>query len=324
MTPRLRQTRFPRPTPSILWFVLLLATAVFVRAQAPAQSVDRADLFRTPATFGDNGYDPTGTDSGHAAASPNDPDLGEQAILKRQERYRAFTATFAAPVFYTSNAALARTGERDDFVFAPAVGVSYAPHLARTLYGAFSVGQQQFYYDKFGEFDFGSFDARAGLTYGVPTLHDLQLHAEYNYNRLTSSDDFDAEFFTNHSLFFSGELPFRIGRAQQIALGTEASFSLHAEPEPPRRHDYDVYLGYAANLTRSLTVNAVARLAVRDYIQNDRSDVSEILALSATYRFTKWLSASATSTLASNQSNQSVFDYEVGNIGAAVAVSLRF
>ena len=227
-------------------------------------------------------------------------------------------------MFYTSNVALARTDERGDFIFAPAVGISYAPHITQTLYGAFSVGQQQFYYNRYGEFDFGSFDFRAGLNYSLPTLHDLQLHAEYNFNRLTASHDLGDEFFTDHSLFLSAELPFRIGRAQQVAIGAETNISLYAEEAAPRRHDFDVYVGYSANLTRSLSVNAVGRVAVRDYVEGDRDDVSEILALSATYRFTKWLSASASSTLAANQSNHSVFDYQVANFGGAVAVSLRF
>lgn len=313
----------------ILRFVLLaaflLTASDFALAQSASQNVDRAQLLRTPGAFSEDPYDAvTGSDNSHAAASPNDPDLGEQAILKRQERYRPFTVSLSAPLFYTSNVALVRTGERGDVLFAPAAAVTYSPRLTQTLFGTFSVGQQQFYYDRYGEFDFGSFDARAGFAYRLPRLHDLLLRAEYNYNRLTTSGDLDEEFFSNHSLFFSAELPFRIGRAQQLAIGAEANISLVADPEPPRRHDYDAYVGYAANLTRDLTVTAVGRLALRDYVAGDRADLSEILALTATYRFTKWLSASGTSTLASSQSNHSVFDYDVANAGGAVTLSCQF
>jgi opacity protein-like surface antigen len=294
------------------------------RAQSTTQSIDQAALLRTSPAFSADPYDAvTGTDSGHAAASPNDPDLGEQAILKRQERYRAFTVSLSAPFFYTSNVALTRSGEVSDFVFAPGIAVSYAPHLTKTLYGTFSVGQQEFLYDRNDDFNFGSFEARAGLNYQLPQAHDLLLQAEYCFSRLTS-DAFGDAFYSNHSIFFSAQLPFRIGRAQQFALGAEANISLVADPEQPRRHDVDVFAGYSANLTRSLTVTAVARLAVRDYVQGDRTDVSEILALTATYRFTKWLSASATSTLAASQSNHSVFDYEVANLGAAMSLGWKF
>jgi hypothetical protein len=46
--------------------------------------------------------------------------------------------------------------------------------------------------------------------------------------------------------------------------------------------------------------------------------------MSATYSVTKFLSANALGSLAANQSNHSVFDYQVGNIGGAVSLSLRF
>lgn len=292
-------------------------------AQSPSQNVDRAQLLRTPGFSADPTDEVVGPDGSHAAASPNDPDLGEQAILKRQEHYRAFTVSLTTPIFYTSNVALTRTGERGDTIFAPAASIVYAPHFTQTLYGNFSLGQQQFWYDRFGEFNFGSFDARAGLVYRLPQLHDLQLRAEYNFNRLTS-DDFDEELFSNHSLFFAAELPFRIGRAQQVGIGVEANVSIAGDPDAARRHDFDGYIGYSAALTRALTLTAVGRLAVRDYVEGDRVDVSEILALTATYHFNRWFSASATSTLATSESSRSVYDYDVANLGGALSVSYQF
>ena len=308
----------------IVFSFALIAAISSVAAQSPSQILDRADLLQNAPPISDDPYDSiTGTDSSHAAASPNDPDLGEQAILKRQERYRPFTASVAAPFFYTSNVALTRTAERSDVIFAPAFSATYAPRLTKTLFATFSVGQQQFYYDRFNELNFGSFDGRAGLSYVLPRLHDLLLRVEYNYNRLTEHE-FDSEFYSNHSIAFSAELPFRIGRAQQVGLGVETNVSVASDPQGPRRHEFDGYVGYTVNLTRSLTASAVARIAVRDYVAGDRTDVSEILGLTATYRFTKWLSASATSTLASNQSNQEVFDYDVANVGAALSLVFRF
>ena len=53
---------------------------------------------------------------------------------------------------------------------------------------------------------------------------------------------------------------FRLGRAQQVSLGTSADISLYANPEPPRRHDFAFFIGYAANLTRSLTLDAATSL----------------------------------------------------------------
>ena len=268
--------------------------------------------------------DATGSDSQHAVASPNDPDLGEQAILKRSDRYQPFSFFVSAPVSYTSNVALSRRDEQSDVLFTPAFGFAYTPQITKTLFASVGVAQQFFYYDDFSALDFASFDLRAGLNYIVPAWHNLLLRADYDFNRLTSSDDLGDEFFANHSLNFGAEVPFPIGRAQQVTVGVDLSFSIAADPNPPARHDFGSFVGYSANLTRDLTVNAVGRVAVREYVEGDRTDVNFILSLGATYRFTKWLSASANTTASTNQSNQSVFDYDVVNVGGAVALALRF
>ena len=129
------------------------------------------------------------------------------------------------------------------------------------------------------------------------------------------------------------EIPFHFGRAQQLSLGADANISVAAEESgqapninaiSAQRSDYEVYLGYSAVLTRSFFINAVGRLVVRQYYEGGRDDISEILALTANYRLNKYLTVSAVSTLAASQSNQSVFDYNVANLGGAVAFSVKF
>lgn len=289
-----------------------------------SQAIDRTQLLRTqPPLRTDSTDEETGPDDARAIASPNDPDLGEQAILKRAESYEPFTVSVAAPISYTSNVALARTNEQDDVLFTPSFAITYAPRLTSTLFANFTVGQQLFYYDEFSELDFGSFDARAGLVYLMPKLRNLLVRADYAYNRLTSDDGFD-EFFSNHAIALGAELPFRIGRAQQVSAGADLSFNLAADPDEPGRNDYSAFVGYSVNLTRAMTLSAVGRLAVRDYSEGDRTDVSGIFALSASYRFTKSFSVNAISTLATSESNQDVFDYDVGNIGGALGLGFRF
>ena len=100
--------------------------------------------------------------------------------------------------------------------------------------------------------------------------------------------------------------------------------SLDANPSAPQRDEFDVYAGYAVSLTRSLSVSAVGRIFVRDYRSIDRTDVSEILALTANYRVTKYFSVGAASTLAWSQSSKSVFDYNVANIGGALSLTFKF
>jgi hypothetical protein len=305
--------------------VLLAALSDVAAVSAQQVSVqDRAQLLRSPTTSRTDPYsEENGVENGRAVESENDADIGEQEILKRVERYEPFSVSLAAPFYYTSNVALVRNGEQSDVVFAPAVGVTYAPRITQTLYGSFTVQHQEFYYDQFSALNFGSFDFRAGLTWILPKAHNLMLRAEYDYNRLTLSNSFN-DFFSNHSIFLNAELPFRFGRAQQVSIGADTNLSLGSSPSAPRRHEFDVYVGYAVSLTRSLTLGAVGRVFVRDYQSVDRTDVSQVLALTANYRITRQFSAGAATTFAWSRSSKSVFDYDVANIGGALSLTFRF
>lgn len=314
--------------------VCSLALGPIKQGWAQAIQPNQAQLTREQAPSAFPGATPPGTvEGGSVAAGPSDTELGEQQILKRVEEYQPFTISAGVPFYWTSNVALTRSGEQSDFVVAPVAAVFYEPRITNALYAFVDVREQLFYYDRFDNFDFGSFDVEVGLRYIVPQWHNLLLRAEYDYNRLTNKDSFSA-FFQNHGFILNAEIPFRLGRAQQVVLGAEANISAAAEESgqapPPaktisaRRNDYETYLGYSVALTRSFSVNAVGRIVVRDYWEGDRTDVSEILGLSATYRVNKYVSFSAVSSLAANQSNQSVFDYEVANVGGALALSVKF
>jgi hypothetical protein len=287
------------------------------------QNVERAELLRTapafpPAPLGS----PAPVEGGYAAASPNDADLGEQQILKRVEEYKPFTIQFGVPIYYTSNVALVRHGAQDDVIVAPALGLMYVPPITKTFFAELGVQEQVFEYGEFHELNFQSLDVIAGVVWYLPQFYNLTLRARYDFNRLTD-EDWD-EFFRNHSFVLGAELPFRYSRAQQFSLGVRADLSFSATPDEPQRNNYEVYIGYLLGLSRSFIIDAVARLVVYDYHKRDRTDVSEILSLGASYRLTDWWAISAIGSFAWNQSNHSVFDYEVGNIGGALAFTLRF
>ena len=125
-------------------------------------------------------------------------------------------------------------------------------------------------------------------------------------------------------MILNAELPFRFSRAQQLSVGVDTNISVAADHQSPRRNDYEGYVAYSVSLTRAFTINAVGRVVARDYHQNGRTDVSEILSATASYRLTNWCSLSAISSFAHNDSNKDVFDYDVGNVGGAVSLSIKF
>jgi hypothetical protein len=313
-----------------LRYLGIIAVVMVAGATTRAQTVstgqqDRVRMTPPSTPFQDSySVDQNGVDAtDHAAQSPNDTDLGEQEILKRVERYQPFSAGLAMPFYYTSNVALVRRGEKGDFLIAPIAGFTYAPRITKTFFGDITIQDQQFIYSKYNQFDFGSFDIRAGFTYLLPQLHDLVLQAHYDYNRLNSRQTFN-DFFSDHSIFLSAELPFHLDRAQQISLGVDTSLSFAADPDLPQRNEFDIYVGYHLNVSRSFSIDTVGRIFIRDYHEADRTDVSEVLAVSANWHVTKWLSASAISTFAWSQSNHDVFSYNVANIGGAIGFTVRF
>ena len=293
-------------------------------AQTVSGSVDRADISQSQSQSFGGPYTGEGIEDGHAAASPNDSDIGEQEILKRENQYLPWAAYLATPVFWTSNVTLTPHGEISDVVFAPIAAFYYEPQFTRNLYGHFGARQQVFFYGDNHVFNFGSLDCEAGLTYLVPQWHNLILRSTYDFNRLTLDDRLGDEFFENHGLILNAEVPFRFGRAQQVSLGADTNLSLGADHQSPRRNDYEGYVGYSVGLTRAFTLYAVGRIVARDYHQNGRTDVSEIVSATAVYRFNDLFSVSALSSFAHSDSNQDVFDYNVADLGGALQLSLRF
>src|SRR6059058_1947145 len=259
-----------------LAIVLCLVTGMLVCGKVmgqtgqTSQDVDRSQVFRSePSIRPGEPISQSPSAFGYAAPSANDADLGVQAILKRQEEYKPFTFSASLPYYWTSNVALVRTGEVSDGVLAPAFVFAYQPRLMKTLYGEFIASQELFYYNRLGEFNFTSFDAIAGVVYYIPKYHNLTLRLRYDYNRLT--DDEWNQFFANHSIVASADLPVPLGRATQLYLGALANVSFAANPSAPQRSDFELYAGYYVQLSRNFSVDAVGRLLVKPYYEGDRT-----------------------------------------------------
>jgi hypothetical protein len=305
----------------VTWSAALLFLSAHSRVQGQSVQADQAQLLKNQL---DPLFAPSSIESNLAqnevVSSPNDIDLGEQEILKR--RYQPWMLSVTSPIFYTSNVALANRNVVSDVVEAPTAGIYYQPRITQTLYGNVDVRQQFFLYDKYTSHNFGSMDAEAGLNYLVPQFHNLILRGEYDFNLLTDSNF--REFFENHAILINAEIPLRLGRAQQISFGTNVNISVAADHQFPRRNDYEAYVGYSVVLTRSFVVSALGRVLWRAYHQNDRTDLSELLSMTGSYRLNDRWTVSAISSFAWNESNHNVFDYEVANLCGTLSLSVKF
>ena len=315
--------KFPLRSVQFICATAFILAGQSARAQAPPGSAQsRAELFGRQAYPGASAT-PGAETEGYAVTSPSDKDIGEQQILKRVEEYKPFTISVYSPFFWTSNAALVNKGAQDDVFVAPGVTLMYEPRITKTLYAQVGVIQQFFLYDQLTELNFASLDVIAGLHYYLPQFHNLSLRGYYDFNRLTDTHDFD-QIFANNSIILSADLPFRIARAQTLLAGVALNLSFAGNPESPRRNNYSLYGNYDLALSRSFSLDAAFQFVVRDYYSGDRTDVNEILSLSANYRVREWLTFSALSSFSWNQSNHSVFDYSVANVGGGVALELKF
>jgi len=309
-----------------IWVTIVFVIGLLGSAHGQIVQLNQVALLQAPnqSLVPSTAPNSSGAAANQIPSSPNDADLGEQQILKREDTYLPFILSSMTPIFYTSNVALTNNGEVSDVVVAPLVSAFYDPKIAGNLYGLLGAQEQIFYYGKYTAFNFGSLDCQAGLTYFLPQFHNLMLRAWYDFNRLTFDDRLGDEFFSNHQILFDTELPIRMGRAQQVTLGADMNLSVGADHQSPRRNDYEGYVVYSVGLTRSFSIEAAGRVVGRVYHQNGRTDVSEILSATASYHLTNWCTVSAISSFAHSDSNQDVFDYDVANVGGELLLTLKF
>jgi hypothetical protein len=263
------------------------------------------------------------TQAGFAAPSPGDPDLGEQLLLTRNERYRSLSLFGSVDEFFTTNAFLTRNNVRSDWFTAMQAGALWLPHISGNLYGQATVRQQLFRYARFSELSFNSTELGAGLIYVFRQLGDLSLSGGYVYNLLTNASS-TQEIFHEQVLRFSLQKPFVLSRAHYLYTGLTADVVLAGQPEYALRHRFYGFAGYQVALTRMLSANVFYQIGYLPFLENQRSDWNQIISGSLVLSPTNWFSVSTSLNAAFNASNDSFFEYNVLNVGVGVNALFRF
>ncbi|GAB4246019.1 MAG: hypothetical protein OHK005_11700 [Candidatus Methylacidiphilales bacterium] len=257
-----------------------------------------------------------------APSSPGDDDLGLQQILSRRERYKAFTIFGDVSSYYTSNAFLTKRNTLSDAYVVGQVGALWQPQIVGNLFGELSLRQQFFRYDEFDVLDFNAFNTGAGLFYLLSDFGDILVSLRYNYQRLSPRDSF-AAFYENHSITPGAQKVFPFSRAHYAYVGWNSQISF-TDPNGPQRDEHSLFVGYSANLTRSLVAQAYYRLAYFDYSRGNREDLNQTLSGGLSYNFTDWLSLNGSVAGTFNHSNQPAFDYDSVSVGGGLSMRYRF
>ena len=257
--------------------------------------------------------------SGEEAAA--DADLGEQWMFKPNAPLQPWNAHADISLFYTTNAALASSGERSDRFLVADIGVGYARPIARDWAFAANVQQAFFRYDDFTALDFDSLAANAGVSYQARQFADILFSIYYGVNRLTRAT-YEDQLFLGNSIALNATKLIKLTTADTVEFTGGLGYTF-ADPDELERAEFRLSVGYALRVTRALTATAVARTELFEY-SNDRQDLLQSIALGARYDFTKWISASASASVANNISNRNEFDYGVFNGGLTVSAHVQF
>ena len=272
------------------------------------------------------GEPPEASDSTAEPRAPlaqGDSDLGVQSLLRAHERPRPWSLFADGGFVYTTNVALTRRNNQDDFLFIGEGGASYEWTLSPELSFSTAVREQYFAYDKFDQLDFGSLNVAVAVAYTAHRLDDVVLSAQLGFTRLTRRGLFDDEFYRNASLALGAQKVFSIGRAQLISLGGDIDLGVSV-PHAAEREEFGLSAGYIVQITRHLSAQTGGRVAYYLYAATERQDFNASGTAGLTYAFTPWCSVGATVSGTVDRSSRAVFNYEVLNSGASAFFRLRF
>ena len=257
--------------------------------------------------------------TGEEAAA--DADLGEQWLYRPNQPLTPWSAHADLSAFYTTNAALASTGAKSDRFAVADFGVGYTRPFARDFGFAVNLQQAFFRYDDFTALDFDSLGANLGVSYQARQLADIVFSATYGFSRLTRAT-FEDQLFLGNSFGLNATKLIKLTTADTVEFTGGVAYTF-ADPDELERAEARVSVGYAIRITRALTATAMARTELFAY-SHDRRDFLQSIALGARYDFTKWVSASASASVARNSSNRNEFDYGVFNGGLTASVHVQF
>jgi hypothetical protein len=289
-------------------------TSVVGSATAPKPLIDseRADSYHT--LHDENAFAPQ---------TPGDNDIGDQLILKRNEKSYPWRFSVDSGVFWTDNVANVNVGKTEDWFWVGGASVAYQPRLGGRFFLDASVGQHWFLYDQSSDLDFESGEATAGLVVILPELGNSLFHAHYYYQRITQGLG-ESPIYTTQDIRTGLQKTFLVDRRNSFNAGLEASFAMETTPIQLRRHEYSVLCGYNFKLKRDIILSASYRGAYYDYFEASRHDWYNMFGASISYRPTEWFELSLSYNFTVNRSSLDQFDYDSQLTGPSIGLKVKF
>ncbi len=259
-----------------------------------------------------------------APVTPGDSDIGQQLILKREEKKQPFTLYVDNSIFWTDNAANVRAGQINDWFFVSGINLTWQERLHSRFYGDASLSQNFYRYDRLPALDYESGNASVGFLLLMPELANTIWHCHYIYQRITQGIS-DEPIYQTHNLRGGMQKTILIDRLNSFNLGAVASLSVDADPDILQRHEYTLQAGYRFKVMRDLFFSLNYRFGYFDYFNLEgREDFYHNFGTSLNWRPRKHLELSASYNYSINESNLEFFDYEAQLAGPAISLKFKF
>ncbi len=321
------RTRFCFLVSSFAWFVCAALHGQAVppfdpsQTRAVTQPALDEELLKSQDLASSGGLEVENT---FAPTTPGDNDLGQQLILKRNDKIQPFKVWADGGAFWTDNAANANEGELDDWFFSGGVNAAWQQRVAGRFYADVFLAQHWYSYDEYSELDYEAGDAAVGTLILMPELFNSILHAHYYYQRITQNIE-DSPIYETHNVRVGMQKTFLIDRLNSINTGILASFGCETEPDLLQRHEYAALFGYNFKITRSLVLSLSYRIAYYDYFNLDgREDWYHNTGANVVWRPKEFCELSVGYNFVSNQSSEDYFSYDAQTTGPSLALTIKF
>lgn len=259
-----------------------------------------------------------------AIPTPGDSDIGQQLILKREERRQPFFVALDSASFFTDNAANVSAGAKSDWFYVGGITAGWQPRLTNRLYFDAYVAQHWFRYSEFSVLNYEEGEASVGAILVMPELWNTLWHLHYYYERITQGLD-ETPIYQTHTLRAGVQKTILVDRLNSINLAAMAALSMEASPKELRRHEYSFYAAWNLRLFRQLFLTSSYRLGYYDYFNlDDRADWYHNFGVALSYRPKDWLELAVSWNYSLNRSNYDVFSYDSQLVGPAVSLKAKF
>jgi len=308
--------RCPLPVLLVVLFPIGLA------AQEAVSSIDQARLLQPPPQHqvGVPAVDENGTALPASDDVPDDS-FGAQMILKDQPRIPSFALSAGGSIYHTNNVALTRIDTKEDTFAVVNASGGWARQLNPELAMQVNLQASIFRYDRTSELDFSNLNAGIGVTWAPPHWRGVGLFARYDFTELINRHG--NEILRDHQFAVGGQRIFVLGRAHAFSLGAIGTVGI-STPHAAQRDQAGIVAGYHLQLSRNLATDVFYRLTGQFYNSGGRVDLNQTLSWNLIYRVTPWMEANAFFSFGDNNSNESVFDYDVISTGGGLGLSAHF